>query len=149
MNYFSAVIDPVYFPHLEVIGDIGNAIWQLCERIKDSPPSWDTRCLFRSLSASTRITVHHIHTSVGLITGLRLSCRTIVVSGPPVRSPVAGTFCIVILSVYAAQVLCVHCKADGQESDVGHRRLCIAYDAAALGGANQACHAGGRHRLPR
>ena len=45
MNYFGAVIDPVYFPHLEVIGDIGNAIWQLCERIKESPPSWDTRCL--------------------------------------------------------------------------------------------------------
>ena len=45
VNYFGAVIDPVYFPHLEVIGDIGNAIWQLCEQIKDSPPSWDTRCL--------------------------------------------------------------------------------------------------------
>ncbi len=43
VNYFSAVIDPVYFPHLEVIGDIGNAIWQLCERIKGSPPPWDTR----------------------------------------------------------------------------------------------------------
>ncbi|CAK0784038.1 hypothetical protein CVIRNUC_007241 [Coccomyxa viridis] len=43
INYFSAVIDPVYFPHLEVVGDIGNAIWQLQERIKDSPPSWDTR----------------------------------------------------------------------------------------------------------
>jgi thiamine pyrophosphate-dependent acetolactate synthase large subunit-like protein len=43
VNYFSAVIDPVYFPHLEVIGDIGNAIWQLCERVKDSPPTWDTR----------------------------------------------------------------------------------------------------------
>ena len=43
INYFSAVIDPVYFPHLEVVGDIGNAIWQLRERIKDSPPSWDTR----------------------------------------------------------------------------------------------------------
>ena len=43
INYFSAVIDPVYFPHLEVVGDIGNAIWQLHERIKDSPPSWDTR----------------------------------------------------------------------------------------------------------
>ena len=38
------MIDPVYFPHLEVVGDIGNAIWQLHERIKDSPPSWDTRC---------------------------------------------------------------------------------------------------------
>lgn len=51
MNYFGAVIDPVYFPHLEVIGDIGNAIWQLCESIKDSPPSWDTRCRSSSPSA--------------------------------------------------------------------------------------------------
>jgi hypothetical protein len=38
-----AQVDPVYFPQLEVVGDIGNAIWQLKEHIKGPPPAWDLR----------------------------------------------------------------------------------------------------------
>jgi len=33
VNFFSAEVDPVYFPQLEVTGDIANAIWQIDERI--------------------------------------------------------------------------------------------------------------------
>ncbi len=33
LNFSSAVVDPVYFPQLEVVGDIANAIWQICEGI--------------------------------------------------------------------------------------------------------------------
>ena len=40
LNFFSAVVDPVYFPELEVVGDIGNAIWQLCREVK-TPSHWD------------------------------------------------------------------------------------------------------------
>lgn len=40
VNFDSAVVDPVYFPQLEVIGDIANAIWQVKERISVQP-HWD------------------------------------------------------------------------------------------------------------
>ena len=34
VNYSSAEVDDVYFPQWEVIGDIGNAVWQMKERLK-------------------------------------------------------------------------------------------------------------------
>lgn len=40
INFTSAEVDPVYFPQWEVIGDIGNAIWNIKERIKPQA-SWD------------------------------------------------------------------------------------------------------------
>lgn len=33
----TAEVDPVYFPHIEVIGDIANAVWQMKEEITPSP----------------------------------------------------------------------------------------------------------------
>lgn len=39
INYFSAHVDSVYFPQWEVVGDIGNAVWQMTELI--IPQSWD------------------------------------------------------------------------------------------------------------
>lgn len=33
INFFSAKVDAVYFPQLEVVGDIANSIWQIKERI--------------------------------------------------------------------------------------------------------------------
>jgi len=33
----TAEVDPVYFPHIEVIGDIANAIWQMKESISPNP----------------------------------------------------------------------------------------------------------------
>jgi acetolactate synthase I/II/III large subunit len=41
INFFSAIVDPVYFPQLEVIGDIANSVWQISEGIKKQS-SWDT-----------------------------------------------------------------------------------------------------------
>ncbi|WP_203594769.1 acetolactate synthase large subunit [Wenzhouxiangella limi] len=40
INFSGAEVDAVYFPQLEVVGDIGNAIWQLNERITPQP-HWD------------------------------------------------------------------------------------------------------------
>ena len=37
VNYASAEVDPVYFPQIEVIGDIANAIWQLTEAVEPQP----------------------------------------------------------------------------------------------------------------
>jgi acetolactate synthase-1/2/3 large subunit len=43
VNYSPAEVDPVYFPRLQVIGDVANAIWQLGEQL--SPQShWETDC---------------------------------------------------------------------------------------------------------
>lgn len=37
VNFDSAAVDPVYFPQLEVVGDIANSIWRIKQKI--SPPS--------------------------------------------------------------------------------------------------------------
>ncbi|MBE1301046.1 MAG: acetolactate synthase large subunit [Alteromonadaceae bacterium] len=45
INFASASVDPVYFPQLEVVGDIANSIWQIKEQISKQD-SWD--CSFFS-----------------------------------------------------------------------------------------------------
>lgn len=40
VNFYSAKVDNVYFPQLEVVGDIANAIWQIKESAKHQP-HWD------------------------------------------------------------------------------------------------------------
>ncbi|MFQ5675797.1 MAG: acetolactate synthase large subunit [bacterium] len=40
INFSSAQVDPVYFPQVEVVGDIANAIWQLNEGIRVQK-AWD------------------------------------------------------------------------------------------------------------
>jgi len=40
VNFFSAEVDPVYFPQVEVVGDIANSIWQFNERLTKQP-GWD------------------------------------------------------------------------------------------------------------
>ncbi|MEG7361688.1 acetolactate synthase large subunit [Pseudomonas citronellolis] len=40
VNFRSAEVDPVYFPQVEVIGDIANAVWQIGEALRDTS-HWD------------------------------------------------------------------------------------------------------------
>jgi len=40
VNFRSAEVDPVYFPQVEVIGDIANTVWQLTEALQDTS-HWD------------------------------------------------------------------------------------------------------------
>lgn len=40
IHFSSAAVDPVYFPQLEVVGDIANSIWQILQGIKKQP-TWD------------------------------------------------------------------------------------------------------------
>jgi acetolactate synthase-1/2/3 large subunit len=40
VHFSSAAVDPVYFPQLEVVGDIANSIWQIMERLTRQP-TWD------------------------------------------------------------------------------------------------------------
>ncbi len=40
VNFSSAVVDPVYFPQVEVVGDIANSIWQISERL-EKQDTWD------------------------------------------------------------------------------------------------------------
>jgi acetolactate synthase-1/2/3 large subunit len=43
VNYSPAQVDPVYFPRLQVVGDVANAVWQLGERIRRQE-HWDAAC---------------------------------------------------------------------------------------------------------
>lgn len=40
VNFEPAAVDPVYFPQLEVVGDIANTIWQVKEQV-NSQDNWD------------------------------------------------------------------------------------------------------------
>ena len=46
----SAEVDPVYFPQIEVIGDIANAIWQIKEAIKPQP-HWNFDFMLKARAA--------------------------------------------------------------------------------------------------
>ena len=42
ISYNTAEVDPVYFPQIEVIGDVGNAIWEMKNGVKTSAEAgWD------------------------------------------------------------------------------------------------------------
>lgn len=41
VNFLGAEVDPVYFPQIEVVGDIANAVWQLKEALKPREHAWD------------------------------------------------------------------------------------------------------------
>ncbi|MBB4858403.1 acetolactate synthase-1/2/3 large subunit [Novosphingobium chloroacetimidivorans] len=51
----TAEVDPVYFPHIEVIGDIANAIWQIKEAITPSP-KWNFDAMLRYRQAEVEHT---------------------------------------------------------------------------------------------
>ncbi|CAB3747910.1 acetolactate synthase [Burkholderia sp. MSh2] len=40
VNFLGAQVDPVYFPQIEVVGDIANAVWQMKEAVVPQP-HWD------------------------------------------------------------------------------------------------------------
>ncbi len=40
LNFFSAEVDTVYFPQVEVVGDMANSIWRLKQRL-ERQPHWD------------------------------------------------------------------------------------------------------------
>ncbi len=50
MSVRSAEVDPVYFPQIEVIGDIANAVWQLKEAIRVQP-QWDFAAMLAARAA--------------------------------------------------------------------------------------------------
>jgi acetolactate synthase I/II/III large subunit len=52
INFLPAQTDPVYFPQIELIGDIANSIWQLRERMGE-PPAWDFSA-FAKVAAAQR-----------------------------------------------------------------------------------------------
>ena len=57
INFLSAKVDEVYFPTHEVIGDIGNAIWQLKEKLQPNP-AWDFNYF---LKIKNQIDEHLVH----------------------------------------------------------------------------------------
>lgn len=71
VNYESAVVDQVYFPQIEVVGDIANTVWQLAEALDAPQPHWDFAFFDRvrtalceniaELAADDRFPVHGPH----------------------------------------------------------------------------------------
>jgi len=55
VSFRSAEVDAVYFPQIEVVGDIGNAIWQIEQAIAPSTV-WD----FRRIDAIRRAAAEHV-----------------------------------------------------------------------------------------
>jgi acetolactate synthase I/II/III large subunit len=51
----TAEVDPVYFPHVEVIGDIANAIWQMKETITPNP-AWNFDFMLKARQAEVEHT---------------------------------------------------------------------------------------------
>ncbi len=41
VNFRSAEVDPVYFPQIEVVGDIANSIWRISRWLEREETSWD------------------------------------------------------------------------------------------------------------
>ncbi len=58
VNFFRAAVDPVYFPQVEVVGDIANAVWQLAAQVR-VPDRWDFSFFDRVKAAADR----HIESS--------------------------------------------------------------------------------------
>jgi len=56
VNFLPADIDPIYFPHAGLIGDIANSIWQLNEALTPSP-DWDF-AFFHEVAAALRAYGH-------------------------------------------------------------------------------------------
>ncbi|MDG2127219.1 MAG: acetolactate synthase large subunit [Fuerstiella sp.] len=50
VNFSSAAVDSVYFPQVEVVGDIANSLWQIGEAITPQP-HWDFSRFLRSRNA--------------------------------------------------------------------------------------------------
>ena len=55
VNFSSASVDPVYFPQIELVGDIANSIWQLNQAIEPQP-QWD----FSFFEQARHATLQHI-----------------------------------------------------------------------------------------
>ncbi len=59
INFRSAEVDPVYFPQYEVIGDIGNAIWQIKEDILPQA-GWDFSKMLKARAAEVEHTAKQV-----------------------------------------------------------------------------------------
>ncbi len=60
VSFRSAEVDPVYFPQYEVIGDIGNAIWQMKETIAVQS-RWDFATMMKARAAEVAHTAAAAH----------------------------------------------------------------------------------------
>ena len=56
INFSSARVDPVYFPQVEMVGDIANSIWQLSESLEPQP-HWD----FDVFTPAIQAMRNHVH----------------------------------------------------------------------------------------
>ena len=71
VHYDGAAVDAVYFPKIEVVGDIANAVWQLGEALEPQP-HWDFGFFLRARDALSAHIVQHAGEDRFPLTGPRL-----------------------------------------------------------------------------
>ena len=71
VHYDGAAVDAVYFPQIEVVGDIANAVWQLGEALEPQP-HWDFGFFLRARDALSAHIVQHAGEDRFPLTGPRL-----------------------------------------------------------------------------
>lgn len=71
VHYDGAAVDAVYFPQIEVVGDIANAVWQLGEALEPQP-HWDFGFFLRARDALSAHIAQHAGEDRFPLTGPRL-----------------------------------------------------------------------------
>lgn len=59
VNFSGADVDPVYFPQIEVVGDIAHSVWRLGNELRPSP-AWDFSGFDRIRTAFNRHLLQHV-----------------------------------------------------------------------------------------
>jgi len=60
LSFSPAETDAVYFPHAEVVGDIGNALWQIKEKLEPQP-HWDHSFYQRCRECQEQMVFRGVH----------------------------------------------------------------------------------------
>lgn len=71
VNFTTAEVDPVYFPHVEVVGDIAHSVWRMGNEIRPQE-SWDFKRFREVKSAQAKNQAQHVADDRFPITPARL-----------------------------------------------------------------------------
>ena len=45
ISFTPAIVDNVYSPSAQVVGDVANAVWQIHQKLREKGKTWDSTCL--------------------------------------------------------------------------------------------------------
>ena len=53
VSFSAAIVDNVYSPTIQVVGDIANAVWQIHEKLREKSIKWDSQPEFKKYKEIT------------------------------------------------------------------------------------------------